>query len=320
MRKTHLMVLAIVTAAVVLAIGAVGAYADLASDTTAPTTTTDAVAEYWNTATITATAVDDEGIAYIYHELDDGVVRLAIVDDEPLSAMVVIPTAVDDPLSVGTHVLKYWAQDINGNVEAQNSITFTIAMDEAAPTSTATGATDGAWYKTGVQVHLEATDGDGESGVKELSYALDGADPIVAASAADVTVPAAAGAHTIVYHATDIAGNVEAEQTLTVNVDTAKPKTSAARATAFRGRTAKLRYMVTDAQPNKGTATVVIKIKNRNGRVVKTLKPGSVRVNIQRTAMFRCGLAKGTYKYYVHATDASGNRQSKVGYNRLTVR
>ncbi len=126
MRKTHLMVLAIVTAAVVLAIGAVGAFADLASDTTAPTTTTDAVAEYWDAATITATAVDDEGIAYIYHELDDGVVRLAIVEDKPLSAAVVVPTAKDDPLSVGAHTLKYWAQDVNGNVEAQQTLTFTI--------------------------------------------------------------------------------------------------------------------------------------------------------------------------------------------------
>jgi len=229
-RKTHLMVLAIVVAAVVLAIGAVGAFADLASDATAPTTTTDAAAEYWDAATITATATDDEGIAYIYHELDDGVVRLAIVEDKPLSAAVVIPTAKDDPLSVGTHTLKYWAQDVNGNVEAQQTLTFTI------------------------------------------------------------------------------------------KADTVKPKTSASKASVFRGRRARLRYMVSDADPNKGAATVVIKIKNRKGKVVKTLRPGSVSVNVQRSTTFRCRLAKGTYKFYVYATDASGNPQAKVGYNRLTVR
>lgn len=126
MRKTHLMVLAIAAAAAVLAIGAVGAFADLASDATAPTTTTDAVAEYWDAATIVATATDDEGIAYMYHELDDGVVRLATIDGKPLSAEITIPTAKDDPLSVGTHTLKYWAQDVNGNVEAQQTLTFTI--------------------------------------------------------------------------------------------------------------------------------------------------------------------------------------------------
>ncbi len=126
MRKTHLVVLAIVVAAILLAIGAVGAYADLASDVTPPTTTTDAVADYWDAATIVATATDDEGIAYMYHELDNGVVRLATIDGKPLSAEITIPTAKDDPLSVGTHTLKYWAQDVNGNVEAQQTVTFTI--------------------------------------------------------------------------------------------------------------------------------------------------------------------------------------------------
>ena len=50
MRKTHLMVLAIVLAVAVLAVGAVGAYADLASDDNPPVTTTDAVASYWDAA------------------------------------------------------------------------------------------------------------------------------------------------------------------------------------------------------------------------------------------------------------------------------
>ena len=43
MRKTHVLVLAIVAIITVLAIGAVSAYGNLASDTTAPTTTTDVV-------------------------------------------------------------------------------------------------------------------------------------------------------------------------------------------------------------------------------------------------------------------------------------
>ena len=86
MRKTHLMVLALVLAVAVLAVGAVGAYADLASDDNPPATTTDAVAQYWDAATIVATATDDEGIAYIYHEFDNGLVRLATIADKPLSA------------------------------------------------------------------------------------------------------------------------------------------------------------------------------------------------------------------------------------------
>ncbi len=131
MRKTHLMVLAIVAVAVVLAIGAVSAYADITSDSQAPVTTTDAVASYRNTAVITATAIDNEGIAYIYYKLDNKPARLTIVADGPTSAQATIPIAKDLPLTAGSHTLKYWAQDVNGNVEAQHRTSFTVAMDPA---------------------------------------------------------------------------------------------------------------------------------------------------------------------------------------------
>ena len=124
MRKTHLMVLAIVLAVAILAVGAVGAYAGLADDHNPPVTTTDAVAQYSDAVKIVATAADEEGIAYIYHEFDNGLVRLATIADKPLSAQISIPTDKDMPLAVGTHKVKVWAQDINGNVEAQHTVTF----------------------------------------------------------------------------------------------------------------------------------------------------------------------------------------------------
>jgi cytochrome c len=321
-RKTHLMVLAIVVVAVVLAVGAVSAYADITTDSEVPVTTTNAVAHYWNTAAITATATDNEGIAYIYNRIDGGPVRLKIVTatPAPTSAEVAIPVAKDLPLSAGSHTLKYWAQDINGNVEIQHSVDFTVATDTAKPVTAATGATDGAWYKAGVTVHLAAADGAGESGVKELTYALDGAAPAAAAATADVAVPASAGTHTIAYHATDVAGNAEAEKTFTVNVDTSKPMTSASAASVVKGRKATLKYRIADVAPNAGTATVVIKIKNRSGKVVTTIKAGSKAVNTALSAKFTCKLAKGTYKYYVYATDVAGNAQSKAGSAKLTVK
>lgn len=230
MRKTHLMVLAIVLAVAILAVGAVGAYADLASDDNPPATTTDAVAQYWDAATIVATAADDEGIAYIYHEFDNGLVRLATIADKPLSAEISIPTDKDMPLAAGTHKVKVWAQDINGNVEAQQTVTFEILTD------------------------------------------------------------------------------------------TVKPTTRAWAVAVRKGRVATLKYKVTDAVPTKGTATVVIKIKNRAGKVVKTMSAGTKTVNVLLAKKFRCTLAKGNYKYYVFATDASANAQSKIGSARLTVK
>ena len=126
----------------------------------------------------------------------------------------------------------------------QHVVSFTVAVDTAKPVTSATGATDGGWYKAAVTVRLAAA--DGESGVAELSHALDGATPTVGAATAVVVVPAVDGSHMIMYHATDVAGNVEAEKMLTVNIDTSKPATSASAASVVRGRTATLKYKVTD--------------------------------------------------------------------------
>ena len=87
-----------------------------------------------------------------------------------------------------------------------------------------------------------------------------------------------------------------------------------------KGRKATLKYQVNDAAPNLGTATAVIKIKNRAGKVVKTIKPGAKAVNVLQKATFTCKLAKGTYKFSVTATDAAGNKASNTAVNKLTVR
>ncbi len=104
-------------------------------------------------------------------------------------------------------------------------------------------------------------------------------------------------------------------------VDTAAPTTKApSAAKVVKGKKATLKYRVNDAAPNLGKATAVIKIKNKAGRVVKTIKPGSKAVNVLQKATFTCKLAKGTYKFYVTATDAAGNKASNTAVNKLTVK
>lgn len=230
MRKTHLTVLAIVAVAVVLAAGAAAAFADIATDTQKPVTTTDAAASYWDAASFKLTATDNEGIAYIYHKLDSHITRLEIISGKPATAEVPFPATSDGTLEVGTHTLKYWAQDINGNVEDQHTVTFEIVADTKAPT------------------------------------------------------------------------------------------TSAVPVSVRKGRTATLKYKVADEQPTKGTADVVVKIKNRSGRVVKTITAAAQNVNTDLTAKFRCTFARGVYKYSVYATDASGNAATKIGVAKLTVK
>ena len=224
MSKTHRLMLVIVAAAILLGIGAVSAYADLASDVAAPVTTADATAGavYWNDTVVKLTAADDEGVAYIYHELDNGVARLYKVDGAPLSAERTAPRDFNgDPQSLtpGAHTLKFWAQDKNGNVEAQHSVTFTVKADTAAPVTGATGATGGAWYNKTVAVSLAAVDEAAGSGVAKLSYGWDSPQPTVidgASADAKLTVDATTvnGDHTLSFMAQDVAGNWEGTKTL----------------------------------------------------------------------------------------------------------
>jgi len=316
--------MAVAAVIALLGIGAVGAYAGLADDTTPPVTTSNAVATYWNDAVIHLTATDAEGVAYMYNELDNGVARLYTVNGGAPETDA--PHAWYHPLKPGTHTLKYWSQDVNGNVEARHTVEFAVRTDTAAPVTTATGATDGGWYRQTVNVSLAATDPTEGIGVSSLQYALDGAAPTVVA-AASAAVPIAVdaatenGPHKLTYKATDALGNVEALKTLTVNVDTRPPTTSApSAASVIKGRKASLKYKVTDRAPNGGKATVVIKIRSRSGKIVKTLGLGSVGVNSVRTARFTCKLRKGTYKYLVYATDLAGNKQARIGSNQLVVK
>jgi oligopeptide transport system substrate-binding protein len=109
-------------------------------------------------------------------------------------------------------------------------------------------------------------------------------------------------------------------KTYAARIDTHRPTTGAPKAcSVHRGRRATLAFKVSDARPNAGWATVTIKIKNANGRIVKSLSVGKKSVNKALSAPFICRLAKGAYRYSVYAKDAAGNSQSKVGTNKLTV-
>jgi len=110
-------------------------------------------------------------------------------------------------------------------------------------------------------------------------------------------------------------------KTATLGIDRYRPTTVASyRATVVRGHYVKLRYRVNDVAPNRGTASVKIRIRTLGGRMVKKMAYARKPVNTLLYWRFRCKLAKRTYRFFVYAVDAAGNVQSKVGHNRLTVR
>ena len=95
--------------------------------------------------------------------------------------------------------------------------------DDTTPPVTVASGADGRWHAKAVTVRLAAT--DEESGVATTSYSLDGAPWV---QGTEVVVPAPRdhsndGEHTLVYLSADNAGNQEADQQVTVKIDTTPP-------------------------------------------------------------------------------------------------
>ena len=185
---------------------------------------------------------------------------------------------------------------------------------------------DGSWHRRAVTVTLTVEDNpDGSGmwgGVSRIEYEHDDSGVWCEGMLVTVTAPSdhfGDGLHTIAYRSTDAAGNVEAERSTVVRIDTTRPRPRAPRAaSARRGSIASVRYRVSDI--DGVTADVTIKVRTLTGRTLWTLRRSARPVNQLLIARFRCRLPRGTYRFSVYATDAAGNRQSKVAVNRLVVR
>jgi hypothetical protein len=300
-RKTRKLALVIAAVAVVMGVGAVAAYAALADDTTPPVTTTDAAAAYFNDddVVVTVTASDNEGVAYIYHELDNGVVRLFKVAGG--AAQTTAPWDYDRPLPLGEHTLKYWAQDVNGNVEAQHVITFAVKTDNAAPTTTVSGVDPGTWYGQAATVKLTADDGEG-IGVGSITYRVGSGVPTTVAGATADVVVAADGMHTVSFAATDMLGHTEATKSVTVGVDTTAPATTATGVTAGGWYNHALTVDFTAADGGSGVASLWAKLDYHAPRAAD-----EAHVTVTLAVDTVSHAADGPHTITYKATDAVGN-------------
>ncbi|SMC69514.1 OmpL47-type beta-barrel domain-containing protein, partial [Kibdelosporangium aridum] len=184
----------------------------VASPDTTPPTVTSAVAgdkdpqgNYINKATVTITATDAQsGVKSTEYKLDSG-------NWTPYTAPVEVTAA-------GAHMIHYRATDNANNVSAEGMASFTIvaAPDTTAPTTNATvaGPKDpNGNYIDSAAVTITAT--DAQSGVKLIEYSLDNG----AWQQYMNTFPVSAkGAHTVKYRASDNAGNVAPEKSVSFTV------------------------------------------------------------------------------------------------------
>lgn len=190
--------------------------------------------------------------------------------------------------------------------------------DLLPPHTTATLVLD-RWFNVPVPLTFSATD---PSGVDRTEYRVDGGD-WTTGDAYIIEAPTDGtndGYHWVDYRSADPLGNVESFHTAEARLDTQRPSTSAPeKERVKRYEYVKLTYKVKDALPNAGTAKVTIKIKTLSGSVVRTLSVGRKKVDLRLDYRWRCTIARGTYRFYVYATDPAGNTQSYVGRNTLVV-
>ncbi|MCT2584313.1 OmpL47-type beta-barrel domain-containing protein [Actinophytocola gossypii] len=180
----------------------------------------DADGNYVGSATVTVTATDEgSGVELVEYEIDD-------TGFHPYTE----PVVVTDP---GDHAVQFRATDAAGNESETGSVPFRVVEggggEDTTPPAVSAEVTgeqdaDGNYVNSAV-VTLSATD-DG-SGVASVEYQLDGGE--WTAYDAPLTVNAE-GAHTVLYRATDVAGNVSEEGTSSftvVRTDSTAPTVSA---------------------------------------------------------------------------------------------
>jgi len=108
---------------------------------------------------------------------------------------------------------------------------YTPPPDNTPPTTSASTTPPSpnvnGWFKQNVTVNLSATDNSGGSGVKSITYSVNGGTAsTVNATSTSVNVTAE-GTNTLNYYATDNAGNVESTAILTIRLDKTAPTVTA---------------------------------------------------------------------------------------------
>jgi hypothetical protein len=113
----------------------------------------------------------------------------------------------------GCHTANVRGWDNSGSTSDQTSGLY--CYDNIAPITTATlsGTLDGTVYVSPVKVTLTATDSG--SGIAHTYYKVDSAAQVTYSAPFTVS---ATGAHTVTFHSVDVAGNVEATNTVTFTI------------------------------------------------------------------------------------------------------
>jgi hypothetical protein len=256
-----------------------------------------------------------------------GIVFTQEVGVRPFSDVCTPPTT---PLPPGTYTQNIEVRD-NGSIPAASNgpVLVPVTMhvwpaDDAAPGGASVVIDGGAAATNATTATLALAASDSGSGVGEMRLRDAGAawsEWMPFSAQKSWRFGTGDAVKTVEAQFRDRVGNESPTASDSIVLDSTRPITVApASARVVRGRTATLKYKVSDAAPNAGAATATIKIKTLRGKLVKTVPAGTKAVNVLQSVKFRCKLAKATYRFFVYAGDAAGNVQSRVGSNKLVVR
>lgn len=146
-------------------------------------------------------------------------------------------TGVDESILISQHGY-YRVHVFGANPTSDFGVPYRVFLDGVAPSTKVTPsgtAGDNGWYRSNVQVTLQATDNPGGSGVRRIEYGFNGTpwNPYTGpwnVYSGPFTI--STEGHTyVVYRATDIAGNVEPNQTQLIKIDKTPPTISGAATT-----------------------------------------------------------------------------------------
>jgi large repetitive protein len=182
---------------------------DVRIDTTAPTTTQVGADGAWHNKDVkVALSASDaaSGVAETDSWIDGG---------DPATDTVATVAAPASHANDGVHTVSFQSTDMAGNVEAPKAAV--VKIDTTPPVTTDSSDTD--WHRAGATVTLTAS--DAASGVAETDYRVDGGT-LHSGTAVAVSGD---GAHTVVYHSIDAAGNTEPDRSCVVKVDGSAPAT-----------------------------------------------------------------------------------------------
>ena len=234
------------------------------------------------------------------------------------ASQLTVPLVAADLATPGTLTVSVKNPPIPPGTSSTGALLLPVVAETSDPAVTISG-TDAGWHNTAVPLTFTAT--DAQSGVQKVQYQ---SPPIVPTwiDGASYTVPVTTqGAIVVSVQALDWCNRV-GTASATVNIDTTKPATDALNAVSVkRTKTATLKFRITEPTNLSPTADVVIKIKAaRGGNTVKTITVPGATVNATQRVSVKATFKKGSYKWYVYATDLAGNTQANVDKASFTVK